>query len=222
MVLGNDSAGQFVFEIVKTVLPALIAWQLSKNSSAKAFDKNRIEMRDQLKIARENNISVQNKTAKLQFCLSELRTYTVEVERCSKSYLDLMQGLDVAFEDNAKQQYITELNSKLEKFNVEVHLIFDKQGVMDSIVKLIDSRNFDEYYKKWTNVQATSNLIGPFLTRTSLMAHEGKALGSKSYREQKSWYRDHHDKEVISLHAQFVEIRNALLKEIDIVFRKMN
>lgn len=82
----NHETISFFWEAAKTVVPAILAWWLSVRTANKKAESNRIELREQLKIQKDNNLTVQNKAYRLQFGLEKLNEYEMLSEKMFQQF----------------------------------------------------------------------------------------------------------------------------------------
>jgi hypothetical protein len=71
---------EFIEELAKVLGPAVIAWFLAKLTNDKSAEKNRKEMREQLRIAKDNNQVVQLRSYRMRFCLDELKVQDISID----------------------------------------------------------------------------------------------------------------------------------------------
>lgn len=77
----------FLWEAAKSVIPAILAWWLSTRTARKKADANKKELREQLKIQKDNSLEVQNKAYKLQFGLDRLSEYEMLSEKMLQQFV---------------------------------------------------------------------------------------------------------------------------------------
>lgn len=198
----------FIWEIIKTVAPAIIAWWLAKRSSDKNYKSNRKEMREQLGIAKSNNMEVQNRAFKLQFCLQELEKKELLYEKIISDINVTSESIE-RFTNN--QGKLFDINVAAREANGQLHEVMHHTGTLQLIIKAANPNSEEAFIECLKDLIDKGHLVEAqmnWLSNTKLKVSEIKI----NYDKQK----------LSDFFNSLVNMRNFILEHIDIVFKKMN
>lgn len=200
------------WESLKAFGPAFVAWGLAVWTSKRSAEDDRQKILEQLEKAKENNIEAQNKSYKLQFCLSEL-------EKKDRLYEELISDINIVIrsvhrfrtpslnEENIV--VITAANKALE----QLHIVMFNAGGLISLVKATKS-DLKEYElimvllkQRGTEVERILHFLGTGI-RNPISAEEFDA----NYNRQ---ILDEFEKGLIKMQQFIMKIIMNLFSEMD-------
>ncbi len=136
-----------IWETVKTFGPSVVAWLLAVYSSHRNASKEWAKMMTQLELTKENNVQVQNKAYKLQFCLKQLEELTQMYEE-EISRLNIVINTVHSFAGLVKTQ--SDNNVMVMKTAqdalAQLHVIMMHNGSLVSVINAISNehKEFDK------------------------------------------------------------------------------
>lgn len=151
MYMKNINLLNVIWQSIKAFGPAIIAWALAVYTSHRNSSKEWDKMLTQLKLTKDNNIQVQNKAYKLQFCLGQLeqlaQMYEEEISRINivVNTVNRFLGLDKQNHD----RNIMVIKTAQEAM-IQLHMIMMHNGSLVSVIEAISSnhKEFDKLQDK--------------------------------------------------------------------------
>lgn len=127
---------EWILELVKAVVPAVIAWYLATQSNKKTAEKNRKEMREQLRISKDNNQKVQLKAYKMQFCLEELKKQDILIERSMNDLFTMFGNVERFLRDQNLDSLIV-LNNTVAYLSQANKSMIDRFGFLQAMINQV-------------------------------------------------------------------------------------
>lgn len=151
MYMKNINWLNVIWQSIKAFGPAIIAWALAVYTSHRNSSKEWDKMLTQLELTKDNNIQVQNKAYKLQFCLGQLeqlaQMYEEEISRINivVNTVQRFLGLDKHNHD----RNIMVIKTAQEAM-IQLHMIMMHNGSLVSVIEAISSnhKEFDKLQDK--------------------------------------------------------------------------
>lgn len=219
---------QFAIETLKITAPSFIAWWLATRTSQKNFDGNRKEMREQLKINRDNNLEVQNKAYKIQYGIDQLQKHAVLVE----TMLGNWNLAGVYFRsyhfDKADMAEVLESKEVISNFISTSHDFLHHIGVIATIVHAVNPNADDKFRECCTDLEKRLRDMTPAFSAVVhdtnqffiQSAHPTPQMTSRFLRSMTDNVREY-DQQAEELYRSIWSIRNFILEIIDISFKKL-
>ncbi len=135
--------GKIFWEAFKAFGPAFIAWWLAVLTSKRNSKEERHKILEQLDITKKNNIEAQNKSFKLQFCLSELQKKDEIYEELISDINVVIQSVERFRNPRLNEENIAVMTSANEALK-QLHETMFNAGSLTSLIKATKS-NYKEY-----------------------------------------------------------------------------
>lgn len=149
--------GKILWESLKAFGPAFIAWGLAVWTAKRNAGEDRKRILEQLEKTKENNIEAQNKSYKLQFCLSEL-------EKKDRLYEELISDINIVIESvhrfrtpSLNEENIMVITSANDALG-QLHTVMFNAGTLMSLVKATKS-DLKEYQSIMNSLQGNGTEV---------------------------------------------------------------
>ncbi|MFT9005306.1 MAG: hypothetical protein ABF991_11450 [Liquorilactobacillus hordei] len=210
----------FLWEFCKVVVPSFLAWFLATNSSKNSFEKNRIEMREQLKIAKENNREVQNNAFKLQFCIKELDRISEQAGNCASSFFsfektasELLRNKDVIS--------MVRLNEFAARFDQSSFDVSNNIVIFQTVINAVNPNSKEAAKDRCTKLMEELNTISDFivtLNKCVLLLAKNQSDIQQQFPIAK---REIEKIDFEKIESEILNFREFVAEHIDITFRKL-
>ncbi|MBD7894565.1 hypothetical protein H9564_02310 [Limosilactobacillus sp. Sa3CUN2] len=203
---------EMLWEGLKAFGPAFIAWGLAVLTAKKNANSEREKILEQLEKTKENNIEAQNKSYKLQFCLSEL-------EKKDRLYEELISDINIVIEsvyrfrtpslNEENIMVITSANSALE----QLHTVMFNAGTLMSLVKATKS-DLKEYQSIMNSLQENGTEVER--TLHFLITGINQPISSEKFDA------NYNQQVLIQFEKDLIGIQQFIMKIIMNLFREMD
>lgn len=201
-----------LWESLKSFGPAFIAWGLAVWTSKKNSGTEREKIMDQLEKTKENNIEAQNKSYKLQFCLSEL-------EKKDRLYEELISDINIVIQSvyrfrtpNLNEEnfaVITSANDALE----QLHIVMFNTGGLMSLVKATKS-DMKEYQSIMNSLQENGTEVERIL--------HFLATGIRKRISTKEFDANYDQQKLVQFENDLIKMQQFIMKIIMELFSEMD
>jgi hypothetical protein len=198
---------KIIWEIVKVVLPAFIAWVLANRSSKKSTESNRSEMREQLNIAKKNSLEVQNRSFKLQFCIRELEKDELIYEKSLSDINVVAQSIERYLQNYGN---VKDIQMSAQQANGQLHEVMYRTGTLQTIIRAANANAEKTFIK---NLEALKN------TGTKIEAQMD--LLSSSDLKPTQVKKNYNSEDIRNFLNDLITMRNFILEQMHIVFKQM-
>lgn len=207
MDLSKIPVSSYVWELLKACVPAILAWWLARHQAKKASALQKKEMNRQLELTKANNLEVQNRSMKLQFCLQELEAKEIMYEKLISDFNAMRQSAERII---GNKPNTGDLMLAARESNAQLHTVMYNTGSLGAVIRAVkpaDANNFSliisELSKTGKDIESASNAF---------------AKGQQSKRVIEKMY----DKlQFETFFQQLVVMRNFILNEVTFVFAEM-
>lgn len=214
---------EFIEELAKVLGPAVIAWFLAKLTNDKSAEKNRKEMREQLRIAKDNNQVVQLRSYRMRFCLDELKVQDIsidaalrEMNRFESSTRRLVRekNLDALIVASNTMSFSTQANNAM----------IDRFGFLQAMIRQIRAGSQAELENLITTLVEDLNeyhKLGGLINECMFHYEEDNDENYiNTYSGSiKSELKKHN---FSATYQKMINLRNFILEHHEVVFRQMN
>lgn len=210
----------FSWEFCKIVVPSFLAWFLATRSSKKSFDNNREEMREQLRIAKENNKEVQNNAFKLQFCIKELERISTLAGACAVNFESFRKSTDrILIHKDAISLIRSEaFSSEYSKTCVELS---NSLGIFQTVINVVNPNSQVAAREKCDGLMLNLNKLGALIAELNNCV---ALLSKKEIKVQQAFPKVKNEIEKVdfeTVDGELLDFRKFILEHVDITFRKL-
>lgn len=146
---------EFVWEVVKLLVPSFVAWKLAVYQSSKEAKLNEKRMKKQIEDWKNENIEAQNKSNKLQFCLKELSKIEVRYEKLISDVNVVAQSILRA----KKDKNLMDVKMAAGQLNGHMHDIMYSIGLTAQLVKTLNFNDFIKFNYLLDNMKKSGSKI---------------------------------------------------------------
>lgn len=200
-----------IWELTKSFGPAVIAWVLAVFKARRDAAKEWEKVLKQLEVTKQNNLKVQGRSYKQQFCLREL-------EKQLQLYEKMISDLNVTIE-SASRLYNPSVNEQV--FTVsyaanialtQLHSIMFNVGSLESVLKAVRYFNQDYiriFQKLTSNSSEVERSLHDLVTKIS---HQ---MTEEEFKKEFGIYK------LTEFEGYLAEMREFILKSITRLFEEM-
>lgn len=145
----------FIWEVIKLVIPSFVAWKLAVHQSKKEAIENAKSTKKQIKEWRNKNIEAQNKSNKIQFCLNELSKIEIKYEKLISDVNTVAQSVLRA----RKSQNLLDVKMASEELNMHMHDVMYSVGLTGQLVKTLGYNNFNKFIYVLENMKESGKNV---------------------------------------------------------------
>lgn len=200
-----------IWELTKSFGPAVIAWVLAVFKARRDAAKEWEKVLKQLEVTKQNNLKVQGRSYKQQFCLREL-------EKQLQLYEKMISDLNVTIE-SASRLYNPSVNEQV--FTVsyaanialtQLHSIMFNVGSLESVLKAVRYFNQD-YIRIFQKLTSNSSEVERSLH--DLVTKIGHQMTEEEFKKEFGIYK------LTEFEGYLAEMREFILKSITRLFEEM-
>lgn len=210
--MNNVHWAKLLWELFKTLVPSILAWYLAVRTSSKKAEKDKVEAREQLRIAKDYNAEVQNKAYKLQFCLRELEKREQLYEKTLSDSNVVSECVQRYFNSNGSREAI--MASARQLIN-QLHLVMYSVGTTESLVRAVRASEAETFAENLEALKTSGNKIEKSMNYLAQEPIQRGTLG----RQQVS--KNFNNEDMKDFFDQLLKLRNLILSLIYIVLREM-
>ena len=210
--MNNVHWAKLLWELSNTLVPSILAWYLAVRTSSKKAEKDKVEAREQLRIAKDYNAEVQNKAYKLQFCLRELEKREQLYEKTLSDSNVVSECVQRYFNSNGSREAI--MASARQLIN-QLHLVMYSVGTTESLVRAVRASEAETFAENLEALKISGNKIEKSMNYLAQEPIQRGMLG----RQQVS--KNFNNEDMKDFFDQLLKLRNLILSLIYIVLREM-
>lgn len=219
---------QITFETVKVIAPSFIAWWLATHTGKENSESNRKEMREQLKINRDNNLEVQNKAYKIQYGIDQLQKHEILVETMLGDWSLARVYFGSYHFDKADMAEVLDAKDVISKFINTAHGFLHHIGVIATIVTAVNPNASDRFRECCVDLEKRLVDITPAFRAVVhdtdqffiQFAHPNSQIFSRFLRSMTDNVKAYNQQSE-RLYQSIWAMRNFILEIINISFRKL-